>query len=278
MSMGNQGGQGGGAQGGNSGTSADDAANKDGQGAEGGSNGDQGVKGGEARNEGDFDVNAIGEDLKNGDVYKNGLFFGKYKNLGEAARGIKELTGKMVNAEKAPDEYDFSKLKIEGHDGLTVDKDDPIAKAMLPVLKELNLPQATVDKLAAAYLPAFMGMQVNEQKEFESLGADGKAMIENFNEMTANAPKDIKDALDRMPFTADAMRVINWALSGKVEAAIPARSNATPAESAAVLKDRAFAYKQQHVKTIEANPEQQAEYQRLMEIAMKADEAEKAKK
>jgi hypothetical protein len=286
MSMMNIGAAGAGDAGKGAGSGADDAENKNGQGAAGAGDagkgdagaGDTGKGAGEAKHDGEFDVNAIGEDLKNGDVYKNGLFFGKYKTLGEAAKGLKEITGQVRNAEKAPDEYDFSKLKVEGHDGLTVDKEDPIAKALLPVMKELNLPQATVEKLAAAYLPAFMGTQIDPKKEMEALGKDGDAMIKNFNEATANAPKEIKDALDRLDFTADQLRVLNWALAGKVEAAIPARTTTTPTESAAALKDKAFAYKTQHAKTIESNEEQQKEYQNLMDAWARADDAEKSKK
>lgn len=281
MSMMNQGGTGdAGGQGGNGG--AADDANKNGGGVSGdannGANGGEGA-GKEAVHDGEFDVNAIGEDMKNPEVYKNGLFAGKYKTLAEWAKGTKEITSKVREPAKAPDEYDFSKLKIEGHDGVTVDKDDPIAKALLPVMKELGLSQEQADKLAAAYLPAFMAGQPDPAKERAALGDKGDAMIKNFNDTVADAPKEIKEALDRLPFSADLTRVLDWAFAGKVEAAIPARLNGAEGKNAAQLKQEAFDYKAKHSKTIESNPEQQQEYQRLMDAWGKADEAEaKAKK
>lgn len=285
MSLLNTGGAAGADKGGAAG--ADDAAAKAaaaGGDAGGADKGGAGVEGGDkgaakdAVRDGEFDVNAIGEDLKNPDVYKNGLFFGKYKNLGEAAKGLKEVVGKMVEKTKAPDKYDFSKLKIDGLDGVTVDESDPIAQAMLPVLKDLGVPQEQADKLAAAYLKAFMGTQVDPAKEIEALGKDAPAMLENLKELMPTLSKEDQEDLLEVTKTAAGVRILNKFSKGRIEADIPAKLPGAEGKSAAALKDEAFAYREKHAKSIEANEEQQKEYNRLMELWAKADEAEKKAK
>lgn len=270
---------------GQGGEGAGEAENKAGTGAAGaGDGGDGGGEGGKQQlnttGDDSFDINAIGDDLKNPDVYKDGKYFGKYKSLGEAAKGLKELAGKMVNREgKAPEKYDFKDLKIEGHDGLTVDENDPVAKAALPVLKKFGLNQAEANELAAAVLPALAAPKIDEKAEMEALGKDAQAILANVGETIAGAPKEISEALGRLDFSADLTKVLNWAFEGKVEQKIPTKLPGAEGKTSAQLQDEAFAYKNKHAKTIEGDETQQKEYQRLMTLAMQAGEMEeKAKK
>lgn len=275
MSLLNNGGAGGGAGGtGNGADGADDAAAKvAGAGGEGGESG-----AGDAGGQDNFDINSLGDELKNPDIYKDGKFFGKYTKLGEVGNAIKELTGKMRNAPKAPDNYDFSKVKVEGHDDAKVDLEDPIAKAMLPVFKKHGISQDVADELASTYLGAFLGGQVNAEAELKALGKDGPAMIDNINEMMKGMSKEDQEDILAVTTSAAGVRALHKALSGRVEPVIPPRLPGSEGKSATQLKDEAFAYKEKHAKTIEGDVAQQDHYDALMKAWAAADEDEKKSK
>lgn len=279
MTLLNNGGAGGGAGGASGGEAgADDNANKGGTG--GGV--DENANGGAGSDSGDenFDVNAIGDDMKNPEVYKDGKFFGKYKSLGEVGKGLKELTGKMVNGSKAPDKYDFSKVKVEGHDDLKVDLEDPMSKAILPLLKKHNISQEAADDLAQAYLSTTMAGMVDPDKEFASLGKDGPAMVDNIRDVLKDADAETRAFVEEATKTAAGVRAMNWALGKQVrdDTPVPGRANGAPQKSAAELKSAAFAYKDQHKNTIEGDETQQGEYNRMMHEAMQAEENEAKRK
>jgi hypothetical protein len=233
-----------------------------------------------------FDLDEIGEDLmealKDEAVFKDGLYAGKYKSLGEWAKATQELNGKLrEKGAQAPDEYDFSEIKIDGHDDVKFDPEDPFAKAMLPVMKKHNISQEAAAELAAEFMKTQVGQVVNSEEELKKLGGDWKDQLTKVNdfakEKLADADDDVKNELNLLTTTAAGVKLAN-ALMGSGASVIPDDGDDYSHKSAQEWKDEAFDYREKHKATFDSSPDQQKIYDELLTKGIKAELVEKSRK
>lgn len=221
------------------------------------------------------------EQLGNEEIFKDGMFLGKYKTLEEMAKGHKSLAEMATKKQpKAPDEYDTKQFKIEGVDGYEFDPEHPLSKAALPVLKELGMSQENANKLINAALKA---QYVDPAAELKKLSDNQEEAVGLFKEvhgfLEQNVPEELRDAAAMFTETADGVKLIKHLMGLQLDRELPDDNGALEAgRSAEQLQQEAFDYYDKHVKTIGNSPNQQAEYQRLMDVAGKAKIAAKKNK
>jgi hypothetical protein len=220
--------------------------------------------------------------LKNPDVFKDGLYFGKFKNIEEAGKGFKELkTAFDKKAKVAPETYDVSKFKIDGVDDFEFDPEHGLSKVALPFLKKIGATQEEAEELINQALKA---QYVNPRDELKKIHENEKEAISIFQGVKKfvadNVPKELQDEAERFTETAAGVKLIRFFMEERLDREIPdSAANGSQAQSYQEMMDAAFDYKEKHKKTIRGNPDQQAEYNRLMEKASRAKlDAQKIKR
>lgn len=230
---------------------------------------------GAAGDGGTLDVSKFGDEFKNPEVYKDGKLFGEFADLASVGKALSEARTKAGAAPKAPDQWDFSAVKLEKFPEAKVDMEDTTAKVMMPLMQKAGLSQEQANILAAGWLEMELSGAIDPQKELAALGREGQAMINNVADIAKTAPKDLQADIEALTTTAAGIRVLHWALQGKVEGKISAEIANRPVQSAVELKAAAFKYKEDNAKTIESDPAQQRQYRDMLSAAMAAEETEK---
>lgn len=231
-----------------------------------------------AENAGDDTGHQHGEDfleaLKNEDVYKDGLYFGKYKTMEEAAKGIKELKGKLDQKNvSAPEEYDFSELKIEGYDDAKFDPEHPLAKELLPLMKEKNIPQEAAADMAKAFMAWELSQMPDPDKEIEKLGPQWKEQIQAVADYAKGLPKEdeaVRDAIVNATKTAEGVQMITHFMNKQASVTVPDNADDFSRKSAREWEEEAFAYRDKHSATIDSDKKQQDHYDNLLSKAAQA--------
>lgn len=230
---------------------------------------------------GTFSVESFGEAMKNADVFAEGKLFGKYGSWDDAAKGFKELNGKLrEKSPGAPETYDLSGVKIEGQPDIKFDPENPVAKVMLPAFKEAGISQEAATKLAGVFMAYEAQNLIDPKVELAALGKDGIAMIDNVKtHVSAVAPKELQADIADITSTASGIRVLNWLLKGRTEKTIPTTiENLSDQKSAAEWATEAAEYEKKFKTEINGgHPQHQARYRELRREQGKAELAEEAK-
>jgi len=130
-----------------------------------------------------------------------------FKYISHLAKSYNELQKKYSardNISKAPEEYDISDLNG------VIEADTEELKGFLQFAKEKNLPQEIVSETLKTTAGIANKLRVDEQKEIEKLGVQGKEKLETVERWVRNYFNDgLKELYLKLPKTAETIELLD---------------------------------------------------------------------
>lgn len=188
-----------------------------------------------------FEMIGLGDGL-----HENGKLFGKFDKPADLAKSYRELEKKMtLDAKnvKAPEKYEFN------YDGDTfkkagVNSEDALLQKVLPVFKDANLPQETVDKILETVLQHNTEGMVSYEDEVAKLGGDKDAIISDLVAFSSkNLSKDEVNVFNNIAITADGTKLLHKLVGMTREMNIPAQASAVDSKTATQLEADAIDFR-----------------------------------
>lgn len=213
------------------------------------------------------------------DMHLEEPFLGKFETLGDIEKGYKELSQKVREKHpEAPEEYAFDFSEHERLKDLSEDYnilEDPLMEAVMPIFKEHNISQDAATALTQSFLEWQLESMPTVEQEREKLGSEADAIIDEVSAFVGKFPESERATLEQIGTTADGVRLLQKLKHMMGEKSVPGdvpRNQVDPAE----LWHKAQEYKK-NAHNFMSNPQAQAEYDRLADIAVKAELAAKRK-
>lgn len=169
---------------------------------------------------------------------------------------------------KAPEEYEFA--LAEG-----VDPEDPLLAEMQNVFKEGNLSNDQANAIVGKFLEYQQANAPSLEAVKQELGGEADSILQGLTDFSrAKLDESERAVFDSLVYDADSARLVNKLVGMTKEQAITTRPAEVDTKSAQDYKDEAFAYKEEHARTISSNKAQQEHYMSLLrkanEVASKA--------
>lgn len=200
---------------------------------------------------------------------------GKFEKIGDLEKGYKEATAKLrEKMPEAPEEYKINVSEdIELPEGVELTADDPILAAILPVAKEHGITQEALDGLVNAYIEQEMASATDPAAEKAKLGDKADAMIADAAKFVEKFPEAEAQLLTQLSATAEGINLINKLKDMSGEKQMPGETPPAIVDSGE-LWQAAQNYKKS-TDNFDSNPAAQKEYDRLADMAIKAELAQK---
>lgn len=157
----------------------------------------------------------------------------KFKTAADISKSYTALEKKLGSA---PSEYDLSKGDI------WIEKEDPLVTDLVGFAKESNVSQEFMDRMLSNIGAMVTKDMVDESKEIEKLGENGKERVEIVNNwLESNVSKEAATALTDAVFTADGFRALeeirNMVNKGKSIVPNNEQVSGTPSTTASIAEE-----------------------------------------
>lgn len=199
------------------------------------------------------------------------LFAGKYKTLEDFETGHKELVQKLTEKRpEAPEEYKFD---FSGHETLSKQDinigEDPLFKEMLPMFKELNMSQDSVNKVVTKFLEQEMLNVPDMGDELAKLGPRGSETVKRVESFVGKNLDENEQVMAReLATTAAGVKLLDKFAAMVSERPIPTEANFSPEKTQTELMSEAMRIRDT-TPNFEVDTKAQAIYEQLMDKAVK---------
>lgn len=214
------------------------------------------------------------------DQYKNeenGQFFGRYPSIEAVFQSFKEQDSELgrlrrQNSPEIPESDNDYKFTVgEGDDAqeFSPENDELLAK-FAPVFRELKIPVENANKLFEVWASYQQSQGPDLAAERQKLGDEADNIIGAVETWVTKRGSEGALRLAQLAGSdAELLKEFYGLINATGEQRIPGNTGlSSGGKSRDQLMQDAFAYEEKHKATIRTNPKQQAEYQRLMDIAM----------
>lgn len=208
---------------------------------------------------------------------ESGLYLGRYKNLKEVLAGNKELTQKLREKSpeppESPDKYDIAFSQESKFKDFKLTMDDPMWKSLAPVFHSQKVSNEAASAIAEAFMDYSASLGNDVEAERAKLGSEAPQIISGVEAWVQKvgtgekAMPGAKELAELAGQSAETLKAFYALIQSSGEKKIPATGNYVSGKTREEAVQEAFAYKDRHKDTIDVNPAQQAQYQKLMDEA-----------
>ena len=181
-----------------------------------------------------------GEDLPGEGDAPEWLKADKYSSVADQAKAYTDLEKKFGSFTGAPDEYavpaaeSFSDIELPEGVDFTIDAEDPLLVAFMPVAKDMGLSQEGFDKVMGVYINQqvadYSATMTTAAEEKKALGDNADERLSNVESWAkANFDQSTFDKLRDLLTTADAVDVAEQLISKTRNASLPNPAAVKPA-------------------------------------------------
>lgn len=209
------------------------------------------------------------------------LILGKFKDQDALIDSYKELTAKLREKQpEAPEEYkfDFSEHEVLGqHKDLVAEvlETSPLIKAATAKFKEHNIPQSVADDILSTVLTEDIASLGDPEQVTKDLGDGAEQIINEVNQYVSRFPKEEQAVFAQLGMSAEGVKLVHKLSKMGQSKPIPAKADTTPAKSSADYWAEAREVKKQMNGNLQFDTAKTAEYERLTDLAIQAEEREK---